>query len=105
MSQSRAPDTELRAELEKVFDTAHEPVLAVECRGQDDEPSVLYANPACARLLGIEPLRDYDRYAPLAEAAGRRRFDEAREIVLSAYADFAPEMAETMKEVPRGISV
>ena len=47
-----------------------------------------------ARLLGIEQLEDYDRYAPIGGAEGERSFDEAREIVLGAYGDFAPQLAE-----------
>jgi oligoendopeptidase F len=47
-----------------------------------------------ARLLGLPELRDYDRYAPLPEAAGQRSFEDARSLVLDAYADFAPPMAE-----------
>jgi len=47
-----------------------------------------------ARLLGLDQLEDHDRYAPLGEAAGERSFDEARRVVLGAYGDFAPELAE-----------
>ena len=47
-----------------------------------------------ARLLGIDRLEDYDRYAPLGEAAGTRSFEEAKRIVLHAFGDFAPAMAE-----------
>jgi len=47
-----------------------------------------------ARLLGIDRLEDYDRYAPVGEAAGTRSFAEAKRIVLDAFGDFAPEMAE-----------
>jgi oligoendopeptidase F len=47
-----------------------------------------------ARLLGLDPLEDYDRYAPLPAAAGERSFEEAKRIVLAAYGDFAPEMAD-----------
>ena len=47
-----------------------------------------------ARLLGLDQLEDYDRYAPLSEAAGTRSFDEARSIVLNAYGDFSPTLAE-----------
>jgi oligoendopeptidase F len=46
------------------------------------------------RLLGLEPLRDYDRYAPVGRALPPCAFPEARRIVLSAYRDFAPEMAD-----------
>jgi oligoendopeptidase F len=46
------------------------------------------------RLLGLEELFDYDRYAPLP--APRRQFSwqEARDLVLAAYARFHPRMAE-----------
>jgi oligoendopeptidase F len=47
-----------------------------------------------ARLLGLPALADYDRYAPLPEAAGERSFAEAQGLVLEAYADFAPPLAE-----------
>lgn len=43
-------------------------------------------------LLGLDELFDYDRYAPIAAAEGRRSWDSARQVVLEAYADFAPEM-------------
>jgi oligoendopeptidase F len=47
-----------------------------------------------ARLLGLEKLMDYDRYAPVGEPPGRFGFERARRIVLDAYGDFAPAMAE-----------
>jgi oligoendopeptidase F len=47
-----------------------------------------------ARLLGLDTLADYDRYAPVGEVKGTRSFDEARRIVLDAYGDFSPRMAE-----------
>jgi oligoendopeptidase F len=47
-----------------------------------------------ARMLGLERLEDYDRYAPLTNKLGARSFDEARRVVLDAYADFSPRMAE-----------
>jgi oligoendopeptidase F len=47
-----------------------------------------------ARLLGIDRLEDYDRYAPVGEAAGTRSFEEAKRIVLGAFGDFAPAMEE-----------
>jgi oligoendopeptidase F len=49
-----------------------------------------------ARLLGLERLEDYDRYAPVAaEAEGQPRdFETARRLVLDAYGDFSPEMAD-----------
>jgi oligoendopeptidase F len=47
-----------------------------------------------ARILGLPQLEDYDRYAPVTGDAGVRSFESARRIVLDAYADFTPEMAE-----------
>lgn len=45
------------------------------------------------RLLGLDELFDYDRYAPLPTGREDRvTWDEAREIVLDAYAEFSPEM-------------
>ena len=43
-----------------------------------------------ARLLGLEKLRDYDRYAPLQEVAGTIAWEDAREIVLESFAGFSP---------------
>jgi oligoendopeptidase F len=46
------------------------------------------------RLLGLDDLKDYDRYAPLSDADTRYEWDDARDIVLDAYGDFHPQMAE-----------
>lgn len=46
------------------------------------------------QLLGVDELFDYDRYAPLPAADRRYTWDEAREIVLNAYASFDPRMAD-----------
>ena len=45
-------------------------------------------------LLGLERLADSDRYAPVGEARGTKPFAEAQRIVLDAYGDFAPQMAD-----------
>jgi oligoendopeptidase F len=47
-----------------------------------------------ARLLGLDTLLDYDRYAPLGAAPDRIDFAGARRIVLDAYRDFSPELGE-----------
>jgi oligoendopeptidase F len=47
-----------------------------------------------AGLLGLDEMLDYDRYAPLGEAARPFSWDEARETVLEAYSAFLPEMGE-----------
>ncbi len=46
-------------------------------------------------LLGLDELYDYDRYAPIGEADTRYDWSEARSMVLEAYGDFHPQMAET----------
>ena len=46
------------------------------------------------RLLGLDELFDYDRYAALPAAERRYTWDEARAAVLGAYAAFHPRMAE-----------
>ncbi len=50
------------------------------------------------RLLGLDELFDYDRYAPLPAADRRYRWDEARTIVLEAYGKFDPRMADTARQ-------
>ena len=47
------------------------------------------------RLLDLDELFDYDRYAPLPAADRKYTWDESREIVLNAYAGFHPRMANT----------
>src|SRR5450432_3452862 len=46
------------------------------------------------QLLGYDELYDYDRYAPLEESESRYSWNQAREIVVKAYAAFHPQMAE-----------
>ncbi|MEZ4769510.1 MAG: M3 family metallopeptidase [Caldilineales bacterium] len=47
-----------------------------------------------ARLLGVDELFDYDRYAPLPAADHFYTWEEARELVLTSYGRFHPQMAE-----------
>jgi oligoendopeptidase F len=47
-----------------------------------------------ARLLRLERLEHWDRFAPLAETESKTSWDEARRIVLDAYAGFAPEAGD-----------
>jgi oligoendopeptidase F len=46
------------------------------------------------RLLGVDTLYDYDRYAPVGEADTRYGWDHARTLVEEAYTAFHPEMGE-----------
>jgi len=50
-----------------------------------------------ADLLGLTPLYDYDRSAPLGEP-GRIPFAEARGIVLDSFSAFAPRMGEIIQK-------
>jgi len=42
-------------------------------------------------------LYDYDRYAPVLAGEGQRSFAQARDLVLEAYGDFSPRMADVAK--------
>jgi oligoendopeptidase F len=46
------------------------------------------------KLLGLEELFDYDRYAPLPSASRRYQWREAKRTVLEAYNGFLPEIGE-----------
>jgi oligoendopeptidase F len=51
-----------------------------------------------AKWLGLEKLKHWDRNAPLpAEDTREVPWDDARDMVLSAYSEFAPEMADIAK--------
>ena len=49
------------------------------------------------RLLGLDELYDYDRYAPLDDADTTYDWSEARSMVLEAYEDFHPDMASVAR--------
>ena len=46
------------------------------------------------KLLVLEELFDYDRYAPLPTVSRRYRWQEAKQMALEAYSGFHPEMGE-----------
>jgi oligoendopeptidase F len=47
-----------------------------------------------ARILGLDSLEDFDRYAPISSKNQEVPFEDAKRIVLEAYGDFSPELAE-----------
>ncbi len=51
-----------------------------------------------ARLLGLDQLVHYDRFAPVAEASETMSWDGARELVVGAYADFSQEAGDVVEE-------
>jgi oligoendopeptidase F len=50
------------------------------------------------RLLGVEELFDYDRYAALPGADKQHNWESARSIVLNAFGAFSPHMADVARE-------
>ncbi|MGH3134455.1 MAG: M3 family oligoendopeptidase [Gaiellaceae bacterium] len=50
-----------------------------------------------AKLLGLDRLTFYDRFAPIADDPTKVSWDEAREIVIGAYADFAPDVGDIVE--------
>ncbi|MGM0704588.1 MAG: M3 family oligoendopeptidase [Bacteroidota bacterium] len=49
------------------------------------------------KLLGLDTLYDYDRYAPIQEATTTYEWDDARSLVLDAYGTFHPRMADVAR--------
>ncbi len=47
-----------------------------------------------AKILGLSPLYDYDRYAPISEGNSFYSWDEAQSITLKSYRNFHPLLAE-----------
>jgi oligoendopeptidase F len=52
-----------------------------------------------ARWLGLERLRRYDLYAPVAKSEKSYAFENAAEIVLDSFAEFAPKVAALAQRV------
>jgi oligoendopeptidase F len=52
-----------------------------------------------AKWLGMEKLRRYDIYAPLAESDESMHYGEAANLVLATFADFDPRVAEQAERV------
>ena len=50
------------------------------------------------KLLGLDELYDYDRYAPIGEADTRYEWSTAQDLVLTAYGDFHRQMAEVAEQ-------
>ncbi len=50
------------------------------------------------RILGIEEMFDYDRYAPVEEVDREIQWAEARKVVSEAYRDFHPELGDIVDQ-------
>ncbi len=51
-----------------------------------------------AKLLGLDRIADYDRMATVARSESTIGWDEARTLVLDAYASFSPRLADAAQE-------
>ncbi len=50
------------------------------------------------RILGVDALMDYDRYAPILESEVEMSWDDARKLVVESYTEFHPEMGRITEE-------
>ena len=50
------------------------------------------------KLLGLDEMKDYDRYAPMLQNEATIKWDSARDMVLDSYSKFHPKMGEITKE-------
>lgn len=51
-----------------------------------------------AKLLGLEEMKDYDRYAPVGEADTTYGWDDARTLVTASYAEFHPVLGDIVTQ-------
>jgi oligoendopeptidase F len=51
-----------------------------------------------AKLLGLDRLKDFDRFAPLQETGGTIAWDEARDLVLDAFNGFSPQAGDIVSD-------
>ena len=82
--ESRHLDNELSA---AVVDTVVEVGVA-------NYPTVAQYYELKRRLLGLEELAHYDRYAPLGGVQTHIPFDQAKDLVLEAFGEFSPRLVE-----------
>lgn len=50
------------------------------------------------KLLGVDEMFDYDRYAPITKSTKKVEWHEAKDMVLEAYGDFHPDMSSIAGE-------
>ncbi len=50
-----------------------------------------------ARLLGLDRLEHYDRFAPVGQDESKTSWERAREVVIGAYADFSPSAGDIVE--------
>ncbi len=74
--------------------TDHETVEALVQTVTGSYPLVQRYYKLKAKLLGLDTLYDYDRYAPLKKSETRLSWEDARQSVLRAYGKFHPDMGK-----------
>lgn len=50
------------------------------------------------KLLGVDEMFDYDRYAPITKSTKKVEWNEAKDMVIEAYGDFHPDMSSIAGE-------
>lgn len=88
----RYPDAMAARNLANEIDADTVSALVDACEQNVDIVAAYYR--VKRRLLGLDTLYDYDRYAPVARAGVHVPWEAARETVLAAYGDFSPRMRE-----------
>ena len=78
--------------LANEIESATVEALMTACEASSDVVSRYYG--LKRRLLGLDELRDYDRYAPIEAESRAVDWNEARSTVLDAYGAFSPRMRE-----------
>jgi oligoendopeptidase F len=86
------PDPMAARHLANEIDAATVDALMTACETNADIVADYYR--LKRRLLGLDVLYDYDRYAPIAADAEPVAWPAARDLVLDAYGDFSPQMRD-----------
>jgi len=63
----------------------------------DNYPTVARYYELKKKLLGLDELLHYDRYAPLSAEQSHVPFSEAKDVILEAYGNFSPRMAKMVE--------
>lgn len=92
----RYPDAMAARHLANEIDAATVGALIDACEANTDIVADYYRFKR--RLLGLDVLYDYDRYAPIAADQELVPWPAARELVLDAYGDFSPRLREIAVE-------
>lgn len=78
--------------------TDHESVNALVNAVTDNYPLAQRYYTLKRKLLEVDEMFDYDRYAPITKSTETVKWDEAKNMVLEAYGDFHPEMSSIASE-------